>query len=461
MTIDIKELKKTIVAEVNRREYERVAASLDGASASTRLPNDLVRSFDLVQVESYLPSRHEEAVAEPANAAPAAQASVENNAAPSLYRRLRDLPVIGKYIGHYRVMHLLTRARQRPGSLPKNLILLLGRGVAYRIPGIRRIAQFAIGIRHVPARMNAAEYHLADNDTRLRNVGLQLQDQVNQSLYTQALAIEQNEQALANRLQRLEQRQRELALMLAQAQSQPQTPGQALAPAQRQAEPGMPHELYLEFEAEFRGSRELIRERLAANLRFFSDNAKRFSEPVMDIGCGRGEWLQLLKEADIPAIGVDSNTAMIQCCTEAGLEAYVGDALQYMQSLPANSLAGLTAFHIIEHVPLDVLIEIIDEAKRVVRPGGVVLLETPNPENLIVGACNFYVDPTHRNPLPPALVAFLLRARGFERVEVDRRHPADPALLLQGGEETLTGPLNRLLFGAQDYAAIGYAPEQD
>ena len=90
-----------------------------------------------------------------------------------------------------------------------------------------------------------------------------------------------------------------------------------------------------------------------------------------------------------------------------------------------------------------------------------ILLETPNPENLIVGACNFYVDPTHRNPMPPALVAFLLQARGFERVDIDRRHPADPALLLQGNDEAIIAPLNRLLFGAQDYAAIGYVPEQD
>ena len=112
----------------------------------------------------------------------------------------------------------------------------------------------------------------------------------------------------------------------------------------------------------------------------------------------------------------------------------------------------------IEHLPLDVLVVLIDQARRVLKPGGLVVFETPNPENLIVGACNFYVDPTHRNPLPPALTGFLLQARGFTRVDIERRHPGDPALRLVSTDEGLATPLNNLLFGAQDYAAIGYAP---
>jgi O-antigen chain-terminating methyltransferase len=357
-------------------------------------------------------------------------------------------------------MNFLTRARQRPGGATlKNVFIMLARGVIFRIPGAQRTAYVLAAARSMPERLNALEYHIADGNTRLRNIGLQVQNQTNQSLYTHALAIQQNEQYLMGRMQLLERRAREQVMALAQLQSQGPGAGAGLqALPARVEEPGMPAELYLEFEASFRGSREMIRERLKSNLGYFRENAGVLSEPVLDLGCGRGEWLQLLKEENIPAIGVDTNTAMIQCCTDAGLEAYVGDALQYLAGLPAHSLAGLTAFHIIEHLPLEVFIRLIDEARRVVRPGGVVLFETPNPENLIVGACNFYIDPTHRNPLPPALVAFLLKARGFERVEIDRRHPADPALLLQGNDEAITGPLNRLLFGAQDYAAIGYAP---
>lgn len=453
--MDIKELQKAIVAEVNRREYERVASA---SNQTTPLPNDLVRAFELVEIESFLPPAAEpQPIPETAPAA-AAAAAPAGSSAPSLYNRLRNLPVIGKYIGHPRVMHLLTRARQRPGHPLKNIVVLLIRGVVLRIPGAGNLIHSLRLLRRLPDIVQTMEHHNA----QLRTIGLQLQEQINQSFYSHALAIEQNEQSLIARLRLQEQRQRELTMKLLQPQSPtPSTASQQTpnAPA-RHEEPGMPHELYLEFEAHFRGSRELIRERLKANLPLFS-YAEGAIQPVMDLGCGRGEWLQLLKEAEIPAVGVDSNTAMIQCCTDAGLEAYVGDALQYMMALPDNSLSGLTAFHIIEHVPLDVLIKLIDETKRVVRPGGIILLETPNPENLIVGACNFYVDPTHRNPMPPALVAFLLQARGFERVEIDRRHPADPALLLQGNDEAITTPLNRLLFGAQDYAAIGYVPEQD
>lgn len=459
MTIDLKKLQKDIVAEVNRREYERVSANAQASRIAPTLPNDLIRAFEPIELEGYLPLGPERyippVVEESDGYAKPAQAQAPP---PSLYSRLRAIPVIGKYLGHPRVMGFLTRARQRPGGATlKNVFIMVARGVVYRIPGMQRLIYVGMALRHMPERMNALEYHLADGNTRLRNIGLQIQNQTNQSLYTHALAIEQNEQYLVTRMERLEQRQREHMVTASQAQARD---AQQVMSAQEDR-PGMPPELYLEFEANFRGSKEMIRERLKANLPYFINNADSVltTDPVLDLGCGRGEWLQLLKEANVPAIGVDSNTAMIECCTQAGLEAYMGDALQFLASMPAHSLSGLTAFHIIEHLPLDVFIGLIDEARRVVRPGGVILFETPNPENLIVGACNFYIDPTHRNPMPPALVGFLLKARGFERVEIDRRHPGDEALHLKGSEEAINGPLNRLLFGAQDYAAIGYAPE--
>jgi SAM-dependent methyltransferase len=454
MTIDLKKLQKTIQAEVNRREYERVAASTNNESMSRIVPNDIVRTFELLDIEGYLPPRHEAAPP------PAPLADTDSDDAPtaqtpppSIYRKLRGLSVVGKYFGHPRVMNFLTRARERPGGATlKNLFITLARGVILRIPGAHRTARILAVARHLPEHLSALDSHIADGNARLRNFGLEVQNQTNQSLYTHALAIQQNEQYLIERVRRLERRLREQAMTTGASMQSPQTVVDA------GAEPGMPAELYLEFEASFRGSPEMIRERLKHNLTYFRDDSVKPRLPVLDLGCGRGEWLQLLMEENIPAIGVDSNSSMIERCEDANLEVYLGDAVQYLAELPDNSLAGVTAFHIIEHLPLGVLIRLIDEARRVVRPGGVVLLETPNPENLITGACNFYVDPTHRNPLPPALVAFLLRARGFERVEIDRRHPGDPSLLLQSNDQAISGPLNQLLFGPQDYAAIGYVP---
>lgn len=461
MTIDLKKLQKTIQAEVNRREYERVTASAGSANLPSDVPTDIVRSFELIDLESVLPARPQAPVEpEVAATAPANdEAPQAQTPPPSLYRKLRALPVVGRYFGHPRVMNFLTRARQRPGGATlKNLFITLARAVVVRIPGALRLMHVLAVTRHLPERLNALEWHIADGSTRLRNVGVQVQDQTNQSLYTYGLAIQQNEQYLIERMRRLEQLVRQQTMTIAELQARPQASASgATLPAVAEA-PGMPAELYLEFEANFRGSPEMIRERLKHNLSYFPVDPQWLTHPVLDLGCGRGEWLQLLKEQGIPAIGVDSNSAMIDSCKQAGLEVYMGDALDYLAAMPAHSLSGLTAFHIIEHLPLDVFIRLIDEALRVVRPGGAVLFETPNPENLITGACNFYVDPTHRNPLPPALVAFLLKARGFERVEIDRRHPADPALLLKGSDEAITGPLNGLLFGPQDYAAIGYAP---
>lgn len=451
MDTDLNALRAAIAAEVNRREFERADALLEQASPEARrhVLQDLTRCFDPVDLAPFLPavpgteSPHSSIESAPVDAAAEVRAR-------GLYNRLRNSP-LGRYLNHPRVMGLLMRARQRPGGATvRNVLILLIRAVVMRIPGLRRLAHIAVALRALPERLAALEYHAADGAARLRSVALQAQDQVNQGLYTHALAAQQNAEYLLHRLCALEQRVRAHHALVTTAPSG--SSDTAAPPA------SMPADLYVDFEARFRGSSEQIRERLAANLPLFVPLAHVSDAPVLDIGCGRGEWLQLLGEAGIAALGVDSNPSMVQQCREAGLQAEAGDALDHLQGLADNSLSGLTAFHVIEHVPLDVLIRLIDEARRVVRPGGLILLETPNPENLIVGACNFYTDPTHRNPLPPALMAFLLEARGFERVSIDRRHPADPALRLPDDESPQSATLNRLLFGAQDYAAIGYVP---
>ncbi|MEH2394499.1 MAG: methyltransferase domain-containing protein [Nostoc sp.] len=208
---------------------------------------------------------------------------------------------------------------------------------------------------------------------------------------------------------------------------------------------------YVAFEDQFRGSREEIKNRLITHI---SSVEKAITStgnaPIVDIGCGRGEWIDLLSKQGFKASGIDINVAMVQECQNLGLDAVLGDGLEYLRSLPDNSLAAVSSFHVIEHLQLQKLISLIDEVLRVLRSGGVVILETPNPENLIVGACNFYLDPTHRNPIPPPTAKFILESRGFAQVEIRRLHPMTE-------NHNLENPfLNSLLLGCQDYAVIGW-----
>ena len=159
---------------------------------------------------------------------------------------------------------------------------------------------------------------------------------------------------------------------------------------------------YVSFEDRFRGSREEIKQRLAFYLPIFKEGLPgREKAPILDIGCGRGEWLELLRDADLDAEGIDLNQVMVEQCRERKLAVSEADALPHLMGLDENSLGAVTAFHLIEHLELGNLVNLINEIIRVLRPGGIVLFETPNPENLAVGACNFYADPTHRNPVFP------------------------------------------------------------
>lgn len=170
----------------------------------------------------------------------------------------------------------------------------------------------------------------------------------------------------------------------------------------------MSKNFYRAFEDKHRGSRQLIKERLEAYIPFVRPLLDVYPEAqAIDLGCGRGEWLELLGELGFQARGVDMDEGMLEACKALDLKTDLMDALAALRQLPDASQAVVSGFHLVEHIPFDVLLALVTEAKRVLLPAGLLIFETPNPENLIVGTSNFYLDPTHIKPIPPLLLAFL------------------------------------------------------
>jgi SAM-dependent methyltransferase len=222
--------------------------------------------------------------------------------------------------------------------------------------------------------------------------------------------------------------------------------------------------LYANFTDRFRGSTAEVTSKLASYLpdvhRLVGAGAGAggAGARVVDLGSGRGEWLALLRDAGVPASGVDANPAFVEAGRARGLDLVHGDAVAHLEGLPPDSVDLVTAFHLIEHLDVETLLALLAAARHALRPGGCVLLETPNPSNLRMAACDFYNDPTHRSPLPPALTEYLLAAAGFDGIEVrplhPNRSPFEPAG--SGPGQQVEQLVADTLYGPQDYAVLGY-----
>lgn len=176
---------------------------------------------------------------------------------------------------------------------------------------------------------------------------------------------------------------------------------------------------YRDFEGRFRGSRSLILARLGVYQPFLQPLMGAFQRgKALDLGCGRGEWLEVLVNSGFDAMGMDLDEGMLAACHERGLPGQLGDALSALKVLPSESLVLVSAFHLVEHLPFEVVQSLVQEALRVLVPGGLLVLETPNSENLTVGTSSFYLDPSHLRPLPAALLAFVAEHTGFCRSKV-------------------------------------------
>jgi O-antigen chain-terminating methyltransferase len=315
-------------------------------------------------------------------------------------------------------------------KLKKNLLSL---------PVIGKLLKVSAGVAHLPSLREQMAKDQA-KQAALQSLSLQLTekiDSLNRKLNTSELVQDNLQQTIS----------------LLETNNNMSTAVKCSTKKELFADDHMLDKFYTAFEDRFRGPEKMIMDRQKEYLPYFTKSKKiDFSKtPVLDIGSGRGEFLQLLSKNDIRSVGLDINHDMVNRANEKGLEAIQGDALSHLQSVKSQSYGAVTGFHIVEHIPFNTLLRIIDSTRRSLVNEGFVIFETPNPENLTVGSTTFYMDPSHLHPIPPALLAFTLELSGFRNVEILRIHPNEKL-----SESKIDKDVAELIYGPRDYAVIGY-----
>jgi 2-polyprenyl-3-methyl-5-hydroxy-6-metoxy-1,4-benzoquinol methylase len=234
---------------------------------------------------------------------------------------------------------------------------------------------------------------------------------------------------------------RELRTLRQKSAAAPPAP----APAPPPAEPvGID---WIHFAERFRGSQERIR----AQQQRYVDRFAGTEGEILDLGCGRGEFLAAARDAGLRARGVDASETCVALCRAQGLEAELADIFAYLEQQPDGAVAGAYCAQVIEHLPPAGVVGLIALLGRKLRPGALVAIETPNPECLAIFATHFYIDPTHTRPVPPALLHFYLEEAGFGGIEIERLAPAVESMPQLAG---LPAGVRDAFFGGLDYAAF-------
>jgi len=211
----------------------------------------------------------------------------------------------------------------------------------------------------------------------------------------------------------------------------------------------------------FRGTEASVKDRQTRYIARFAG-----ADPVVDLGCGRGEFLELLRASNVEARGIDLDTEMVEHCRAKGLTVEQRDALEYLSGLPDNSLGGIFAAQVVEHLPAFDLVRLVREACRTLQPSGALVIESVNPESLMTFA-EFYIDPTHVRPYHPQAISWLFEQAGFSAVEVELSVDPEPdrplpplaaaGITAPAFDDALTH-LNTLVYGRRAYAVTGLAP---
>ncbi|MBU3721184.1 MAG: class I SAM-dependent methyltransferase [Burkholderiaceae bacterium] len=330
------------------------------------------------------------------------------------------------------------------------------------VPGLRRLI-FALARRFAGASRKADQQQfwldqVAAMSTSLTGWHAVLTRQ-NEMLAAMDHRIERTNQSIRQAHEQFSTATARINMRMLSAEARGQSQDFAQAPGESPSDPKLAAELdryYLAFEDSHRGNAEQMRERYKPYMLELNriKQSSVSNKPFLDLGCGRGEWLEFVAAQGITAQGIDLNPVMVKQAVDKGLHARESDLISALRGHADGSLAGVSAFHVIEHLPFAVLFECVAQAWRVLAEGGMLIFETPNPENLMVATHTFYHDHTHRNPLTPSSMQFLLQYWGFKEVSIKRLNPY-PEKDRVPGEDLLTERFNGHFCGPQDFAVIG------
>jgi SAM-dependent methyltransferase len=329
---------------------------------------------------------------------------------------------------------------------------------------VASMQRYALGAELVQAEAHAASINLELLKGEVRSVIQTLDD------LGMAIAPAAGLAGAGERLSELRERVNGLDRRLRTLQAQATTPASAApAPAPPaaagsvQAAPSSALFDYVGFERRFRGDPEAVAAALAERyLDLLVANP-----PVVDIGCGRAELVEMLAKRGVEAIGVDTDPSMVAEARDRGLDVRQVDGNSFLRSREPGSLGAIIATHLVEHLEFADLVELLELAATRLRPGGVFIAETPNPTSLVVLGNSFILDPTHLRPLHPSLLTFLCEGAGFRDVRLRFHAPASDYHLPMIDEPDAPpwtkrineafAKLNQVLFGPQEYALIATA----
>lgn len=325
----------------------------------------------------------------------------------------------------------------------------------YRVPVLGYLVELAAAVLRLPflvGQQRALETYLIAQQERIAAHCNHQYQTISHRYQEIAAAISQLNQAVPKSISELSAEQRHFARVQHQqvsalfANSQNSEMNGRHQPANMG---GQLQAILARLQEQLRGDFESVKESLRVYLPLLAEES--IEDSILDLGCGRGEWLELLHENGRRARGVESNTAIIDSAQVHHLDIVKSDALTYLHGLKDESVKAITAFHFVEHLSLDELFELLKQTRRVLQPGALLIIETPNSKNLVVGACNFYSDPTHRHPLFPETLEFFVQQLGF-RTRVQYLHPSEDSPFT--GTDEASQALNNWLFGPRDYALI-------